>query len=1110
MSNDADLHSLDVLIIHDEILFGNVRHNTVGLIDQVTNINNQINNINNAPIPDVYTRPEANEIFDTKADKSDTYTKTETDTLLDAKANVVDIVDSYSKTEDDALLLLKADKTELIDSYTKSEDDALLLLKADKTDIIDAYTKTETDEKLDLKLNITDQIDTYTKTETDTKLDLKLNIADQIDSYTKTETDTKLDLKLNIADQIDAYTKTETDTKLDEKVDKTELDEYVDLTSTQTISGTKQFNTISVATVSKQNKNDASILLAGGGDMLVTSLVTQPQLQEVRDIASGKSKGYVFDSQSDLNDWMAIQDNVANLAIGDNLYIVDQQVTDYWWDGTNLRQLETEQPDMTNVITTLGTATGSGNAITDLSIDGNILTLAKNTTFVTTGSDQSITGMKTFTSTIISNGIQYSGYDNTSVFLAGGGVKSISDINASVDLSNYYNKTQTYSQTETNNLLNGKANTGVSYTKGEDDTLLLAKADKTQLIDSYTKTQTDNLLNDKANQSTTYTKTETDSLLEDKADVTALNDYVTLGTTQTITGQKQFNQNVTAASFVKSGADNTVVLLGAGGTKPIAEFGGSVDDSNYVKKTGQVTQSITGKLIRTDSSESFDNLQNMQYPTKYDVEGAFIKKRGKTLQVVEGYLRKGSEPEEVSEDDEDYVTRKDVQSKYVGIWGEQQIIGTKSFYDNVTANGFIKKNGTNQQVLLANGSTKPLSEFASGSVDDTNYVKKTGQVSQSITGNLIRTDSEESFDYLQARQYATKYSIDGAFVKKTGKTLQVIKGIIRKNMDDVERLSDDDDDYMTRGDIQQNFVGIWGNQSISGGKTFLNNVTATAFVKSGGTNQQVLLANGTVKPLSEFASGSVDDDDYVKKTGQGTQEIEGNLIRSGSEISFENLQPFQYITKQDAKYGFVQKEGQLVQSIEGKLRRKQDEEEEEESEDEDYLTKKELDGKYVTLGGTQTVTGQKTFTISVTAPAFVKYSGTNQQVLLADGTVKQLSEFSSGLQMEDITDKIRDWNMSISPLYKKLCRLGSLYLLFLQVKPLSQFNAGINPKICEFGTASEVISPTGTSSQPFYINFTPPTGTNYTLHIVNRNLLMNQDTIWGTDQAVVITTFWIL
>ncbi|KAA6362864.1 MAG: hypothetical protein EZS28_041608, partial [Streblomastix strix] len=400
----------------------------------------------------------------------------------------------------------------------------------------------------------------------------------------------------------------------------------------------------------------------------------------------------------------------------------------------------------------------------------------------------------------------------------------------------------------------------------------------------------DALFDDKLNvsdQIDAYSKTQDDALLLLKADKTQLADYVDLTSTQTITGQKQFNSNITAASFTKSGADNTVVLLGAGGTKPLSEFSsGSVDDSNYVKKTGQ------------------------------------------TLQVIKGYLRKSLEDldgDEPSEEDEDYITKGEVANQYVGIWGNQQIIGTKSFYDNVTANGFIKKNGTNQQVLLANGTTKPLSEFGGGSVDDSNYVKKTGQ------------------------------------------ELQIIHGVLRKDDEELS-VSEYDEDYLTRGDIYNTFVSSYDNQSIYGTKTFNSNVNAAGFAKTGKDDTSVLLAGG------------------------------GDTLISS-------------------------------------------------------------------LGGAQ---------------------------------------------MEDITDKIRDWNMSISPLYKKLSRLGSLYLLFLQVKPLAQFNAGINPKICEFGTASEVISPTGTSSQPFYINFTPPTGTNYTVHIVNRNLLMNQDTIWGTDQAVVITTFWIL
>ena len=53
------------------------------------------------------------------------------------------------------------------------------------------------------------------------------------------------------------------------------------------------------------------------------------------------------------------------------------------------------------------------------------------------------------------------------------------------------------------------------YTKTETDALLDAKADKASV---YTKGETDGLLDAKANVATTYTKTETDALLDDKAD----------------------------------------------------------------------------------------------------------------------------------------------------------------------------------------------------------------------------------------------------------------------------------------------------------------------------------------------------------------------------------------------------------------------------------------------------------------------------------------------------------------------------------------------------------------------------------------------------------------
>ncbi|KAA6379719.1 MAG: hypothetical protein EZS28_024752 [Streblomastix strix] len=340
-----------------------------------------------------------------------------------------------------------------------------------------------------------------------------------------------------------------------------------------------------------------------------------------------------------------------------------------------------------------------------------------------------------------------------------------------------------YTKGETNNLLNNKAENGVSYTKGEDDAilllksdksitytktqdyaLLLLKADKTQLIDSYTKSETNNLLNNKTNQSTTYTKTETDQLISEidvgdfdltdyynktktneflgeNADATELSNYVRLGTSQTINAYKTFNNvcrfvssidgksTVTGSSFIKLGADNTVVLLGAGGIKPILEFSPTIDDSNYVKKDGDV-QDIQGILRKTTLDQPY------------------------------------TEPI-----DDDYITLGAVKSEFVSS------IYSGSINGNLTATQFIKSGGTDQQVLLANGTTKPLSEFASGSVDDSNYVKKTGQ------------------------------------------ELQIIHRILRRDDDELS-LSEYDEDYQTRAEIYNAFVSRYDNQTIYGKKNF--------------------------------------------------------------------------------------------------------------------------------------------------------------------------------------------------------------------------------------------------------------------------------------------------
>ncbi|KAA6382665.1 MAG: hypothetical protein EZS28_021810 [Streblomastix strix] len=222
-----------------------------------------------------------------------------------------------------------------------------------------------------------------------------------------------------------------------------------------------------------------------------------------------------------------------------------------------------------------------------------------------------------------------------------------------------------YSKTEDDELLALKLNISDqidAYTKQEDDALLLLKADKTQLIDAYNKTEADALLDDKL--------------------------YI-------ITANKTFNNScrfvsfidgmssITGSSFIKSGSDKDAALLCAGVTKPTSELGsGSVDDSNFVKKTGYATQTIEGnlirsgsedsfvniqpfryiiseaanhfvqvellltqyiegKLIRPESSDSFDNLQPRQQATKYGIKGSFNKKERQKSIIIFWIFTKG-------------------------------------------------------------------------------------------------------------------------------------------------------------------------------------------------------------------------------------------------------------------------------------------------------------------------------------------------------------------------------------------------------------------------------------------------------------------------------------
>ncbi|KAA6362915.1 MAG: hypothetical protein EZS28_041558, partial [Streblomastix strix] len=327
-------------------------------------------------------------------------------------------------------------------------------------------------------------------------------------------------------------------------------------------------------------------------------------------------------------------------------------------------------------------------------------------------------------------------------------------------------------------------------------------------------------------------ETFNDQLLE-KADKTELNDYMTLGTAQTINANKTFNNacrftstidgmaSITGSSFIKSGGTDQQILLANGTTKPLSDFSNSIDISNFVDKS--TDQTIGGNKVFS-----------------LEVRAPTFKLPGYSSDyvVMSGAMKNKSH----------FVLTDEV---------DQTVAGTKTFSNNITAPAFIKSDGTNQQVLLANGTTKPLSEFSSGSVDDSNYVKKTGQ------------------------------------------TLQVLKGYIRKSIQDLDgdEPSEDDEDYITKGEVARQYVSISGGvQQINGTKHFYDTVTAKGFKTPSGTNQQVLLANGDVKPLSELSGGGGDMTNYVQKTGADVKIING-ILRKGEDEEEESDDDDDYITR---------------------------------------------------------------------------------------------------------------------------------------------------------------------------------------------------------------------
>ena len=67
-------------------------------------------------------------------------------------------------------------------------------------------------------------------------------------------------------------------------------------------------------------------------------------------IAKGRATGYVFDTVQAMLTWIGVEGNKAKLVVGDNLYIRELDVPDFWWDGNTYHPLETQKVNLTEYI----------------------------------------------------------------------------------------------------------------------------------------------------------------------------------------------------------------------------------------------------------------------------------------------------------------------------------------------------------------------------------------------------------------------------------------------------------------------------------------------------------------------------------------------------------------------------------------------------------------------------------------------------------------------------------------------------------------------------------------------------------------------------------------
>ncbi|MCX6171729.1 MAG: hypothetical protein NT048_02690 [Flavobacterium sp.] len=372
--------------------------------------------------------------------------------------------------------------------------------------------------------------------------------------------------------------------------------------------------------------------------------------------------------------------------------------------------------------------------------------------------------------------------------------------------------------------------------------------------------------------------------------------FVDLTTAQTVAGDKSFTSEVTASSFIKSGGTATEFLMADGSTSNGSSTSvGAISTSSTVNGA-----SITaGELNLAPADENNGGVVttgnqlfagNKAFNSDLNVNGVTIGKGAGTgnynTALGTGALRGNIGSNNTAVGSESLYAAAGMSGN------ENTSVGSSALYYNQSGSSntaigyqslFYNENSNNTAIgnrtLVANvsgsGNTALGNGANVGSDNLTNataigngatvYSNDTIQLGNSSVTNVNTSGAITGASFIKSGGSATEFlkadgSVDtNTYLTTTGTAANVsgIVGIANGGT----------------GSSTQNFVDLTTAQIVAGAKSFTSEVTASSFIKSGGTATEFLMADGTTSNGSSTSVGAIS----TSSTANGASITAGEL-----------------------------------------------------------------------------------------------------------------------------------------------------------------------------------------------------------------------------------------